>query len=273
MSSPVPPKLRCRPCSRRPADGAATSPCAKWGRSVDLTHFSEGGLSRNDECVETIISDASAMFDSYLEATRGHSFCRIDARLGDGNFSYPESTLQADAAGFATAFNCLRRALEDRATFDHCYKAKRAAFDELVRIVTPNSPDPNRFTAHARLWVMDVNTPVPDARTAELLCRTLRNGFAHFNFRYIDVTPSNYFQRISLALPAHIPEPNVANNYRIFICDWNKKRGNFMAPGSDTRIIETHFAHLRYHLFMFLARFFTEPNRPYSDILTGEAIA
>lgn len=222
---------------------------------------------------KTIISDARVMFESYLEATRGHSFRRIDAQSDDGNFFYPESTLQADAAGFANAFNCLRRTLEDKATFDYCYHVKRMAFDELARIVIPNTPDSKRFTTQARFWVMDVATPVLDARTAELLCRTLRNGFAHFNFRYINVTPSNYFQRLGLALPAHIPEPDVAQNYRIFICDWNKRRGDFMAPGSDTRIIETHFAHLRYHLFMFLARFFTAPNHSYVDILTGETIA
>jgi hypothetical protein len=59
-----------------------------------------------------------------------------------------------------------------------------------------------------------------------------------------------------------------------YICDRNKQRGGFMDPNSDTRIIETHFAHLRYHLFMFLARFFSEPDHePYQDILTGQSIS
>jgi hypothetical protein len=223
---------------------------------------------------KAIVSDACVMFDCYLEATRGPAFRRIGAQSGDGNFSYPETTLQADAGAFAGAFNCLWRALENHATFDHCYAAKRTAFDEFVRIVTPNAPDPKNFTTHARFWTMDAETPVADARAMRLLCKTLRNGFAHFNFRYIDVTPLNYFQRMSLALPTHIPEPDLARNYRIFICDWNKRCGDFMGLGSDTRIIETHFAHLRYHLFMFLARFFTEPDHdPYVDILTGETIA
>src|SRR5947208_2236268 len=120
---------------------------------------------------------------------------------------------------------------------------------------------------------MDVQMPISGAQGVRLLCRTLRNGFAHFNFRYINVAPSLYFPQMNLALPAHIPQPDVAKNYRIFICDWNKHRGGFLDPDSDTRIIETHFAHLRYHLFMFLARFFTKPDRePYRDILTGQPI-
>jgi hypothetical protein len=164
-------------------------------------------------------------------------------------------------------------ALKTETTFGYYYAAKTAAFSELVRIITPNEPDPQGFTAHARFWKMNVHMPICGAKGVRLLCRTLRNGFAHFNFRYIDVAPLRYFPQMNLALPAHIPEPDVANNYRIFICDWNKQRGDFMDPDSDTRIIETHFAHLRYHLFMFLARLFTEPDRePYRDILTGQPI-
>ena len=220
---------------------------------------------------KAIVSDARAIFDSYLEATRHVSFCRI-VPLGGGNFRYPETTIQVDALAFAGVLNCLWGALQDQATFDRCYDAKQRAFDELVRIVTPNAPDPQNFATHARFWRMDAEATVSDAKSVRSVCRTLRNAFAHFNFRYIDVTPSKYFERMSLALPTHIPEPGLARNYRIFICDW--KCGAFMAPDSDTRIIETHFAHLRYHLFMFLARFFTEPDHdPYVDILTGKMIA
>jgi hypothetical protein len=223
---------------------------------------------------QATVSDARVVFNYYLEATSAPSFRRIGLQCHDGSFVYPETTCQVDAAAFAGAFNCLWRALETRTTFNYYYTAKTAAFAELVRIVTPNKADPCGFTAHARFWTMGVQMPIEGAKGVRLLCRTLRNGFAHFNFRYINVAPSRYFLQMNLALPTHIPQPDVANNYRIFICDWNKDRAGFMDPESDTRIIETHFAHLRYHLFMFLARFFTEPDRePYRDILTGRPIA
>jgi hypothetical protein len=77
---------------------------------------------------------------------------------------------------------------------------------------------------------------------------------------------------MGLSLPRHLPQPDVACHYRIFICDWKNGR-DFMGPDSDTRIIETHFAHFRYHLFMFLARFFSDPEHEvYKDILTLQPI-
>jgi uncharacterized RDD family membrane protein YckC len=48
-----------------------------------------------------------------------------------------------------------------------------------------------------------------------------------------------------LALPDNIPDPDLQSNYRIFICDWNPRKGGFMDLSSDTRVIETDFAHFR----------------------------
>jgi hypothetical protein len=63
-------------------------------------------------------------------------------------------------------------------------------------------------------------------------------------------------------------EPTLAKNYRAFICDWKRKA--FGDAGSDSRMIGIHLAHFRYHLFRYLARFFSEPGRePYIDIVIG----
>jgi len=162
--------------------------------------------------------------------------------------------------------------MEDQATFDRYYEAKPLAFADLARNVTPNEPDVRGFTTHARFWNAATQVPVTDKEGMRSLCRTLRNGLAHFNFRYVNVAPSEYFSRMGLPLPGHLPQPNEAQHYRIFICDWNPKY-SFMDPRSDTRIIETHFAHFRYHLFMFLARLFSTPeHEPYEDILTQQLI-
>ena len=228
-----------------------------------LTHDAQG-----------ILGDARTIFDYYLAATQYPSFIRIGGKVANGIFWYPENTVQVDVGAFAGVFICLWRAIAIGKNFRYYYMTKPEAFAELARIVTPNDPDTREFTSHARFWKFNVRTPVIGVDGMKELCRTLRNGFAHFNFRYIDVAPSDYFRQMNLLLPNFIPQPDVANNYRIFICDWNKSgTKKFMEPDSETRIIETHFAHLRYHLFMFLARLFSEPDHQYKDILTLQTIS
>lgn len=213
-----------------------------------------------------IISDARGAFDYYLAATK--TFCR-STPLANGTFFYPEDTIQADAGAFAGIFTCVWRAMEDKQAFKLYYKANPLAFGSLAQIVTPNPDDAQGFTRYARFWQHDKATPVADESGMRSLCRTLRNGLAHFNFRYVDVAPCEYFPKIGLALPPHIPQPDIAGHYRIFICDWNSKKGSFMDSGSDTRMIETHFAHFRYHLFMFLARLCSASDHSiYEDVLT-----
>jgi hypothetical protein len=115
---------------------------------------------------------------------------------------------------------------------------------------------------------------VPKDNTWNLL-KTLRDGFGHFNYRLHDLSPDVYFKDIGLPLaPAlAVPdrEPHKRDNYRVFICDWRAgKQGTkrFLTEGSDTRIAETNFAHLRYHLYCFLARFFMHHcGGDYVDIL------
>jgi hypothetical protein len=218
---------------------------------------------------ENLVADARVAFDCYLAAT--NTFCRTKL-LADGNFMYPKDTIQADVAAFAGSFIYVWRAIENCPTFDQYYAAKPLAFKELARIVTPNDQDAQGFTSHARFWKYATPTPVTDRDGMRSLCRTLRNGLAHFNFRYVDVAPSEYFPRMGLTLPPYVLQPDIAGHYRIFICDWKKSK-TFMDPKSDTRIIETHFAHFRYHLFMFLARLFSAPGHElYEDILTRQPI-
>lgn len=220
-----------------------------------------------------IVTDACAVFESYLSVTSGSAVRRLNPQDADGNYLYPEATVQVDSLAFAGVFNFLWGALKDQRTFEYFYSTKPRAFQELKRIVTPSHPDPRGLTACARFWVLDHVSQVTAASETQRFCRTLRNGFAHFNFRYMNESPRGYFDHMGLSLPNHIPDPDSARNYRIFICDW-RPRTIFMSPDSDTRIVETHFAHLRYHLFTFLAYFFVEQGiHRYTDILTGAPIS
>jgi hypothetical protein len=226
-----------------------------------------------------VIEDAQAIFDSYLAATPDPPFVRTVTQ--GGHFLYPEPTIQTDTVAFSAIFTCLWRALEDDSAFDHYHTQKITAFHEILRIVTPNESDPHDFASQARFWSLDkagqlVQLAPTGTKDLNELCWTLRNGFSHFNFRYVDLPPAKYFERLGLPLPPSVPAPAMPNNYRIFICDWRIREGGrsmrFLDPRSDRRVIETHFAHLRYHLFRFLARFFAKPGYAYQDILTQEWI-
>lgn len=216
----------------------------------------------------SVLVDAREIFDQYLRAT-DESFVRTKP-LPAGGYEYPEATVQADCAAFAMVFTCLWRAIGSSQVFQSYYALKPLAFNELANMVTP---DAYSGTTSGGFWVQQGVNLVPTSPRTETdmrkLCRTLRNGFCHFNFRYINVAPRNYFQQLGLPLPGIIFAPDVVDNYRVYICDWKNHKRGFMDPGSDTRIIETQFARLRYHLFRFLALFFTEPEKPpYKDILT-----
>ena len=123
-------------------------------------------------------------------------FCRATLREGR-TYIYPEATIQADAGAFAGVFTSVWQIIQP--TFDQYYGNKPAAFEELARIVTPNKPDKEGFTSHARFWKNATKAPVTDSDSMRSLCRPLRNGLGHFNFRYVDMSPSEYFAKMRRA--------------------------------------------------------------------------
>jgi hypothetical protein len=220
------------------------------------------------------LADARAMFDYYLRLTAEAPFKRTESRPG-GGFLYPIESVQADMAAFAGVFSCVWQAIASRPVFTHYYAAKPDAFIELRKIVTGND---DGYAQQARFWIQDAaGSDVVPCDPATLDCmwslgRTFRNGLNHFQFRYIHTSPDDYFDRLGHPMPTAMKavsrQPSSPDNYRIFIFDFTPSVG-CLQPGSNTRIIETLLAHLRYHLFCFLGRFFTEPNdSPYTDILT-----
>ncbi|MBX3229106.1 MAG: hypothetical protein KIT84_02110 [Labilithrix sp.] len=220
---------------------------------------------------ERDLRDARVLFTNYLTLTR-HWVRQIPQETGV--FLYPSDTIESDSMVFASIFSCVWEAIKFPPIFRSYLAAKPDAFIELRKIINPNA---DGYAAHARFWVNNgSDTDVIECKglTAECtrnLARTLRNGLNHFNYRYIDVTPSAYFDNLGLSLPPAMQsaarEPTLGGNYRIFVVDHGQ--AGFMRPNSDTRIVETLFAHLRYHLFCFLARILTEPGDAYvTDILT-----
>jgi hypothetical protein len=205
------------------------------------------------------IKDAWNLFDSYLTLNGGVIRC---FPIGPGNFMYPHPIAQQDMMVFSTIFTIVWEEIKDykeakppapsSGVFSGEYTGKPDAFAELANLAIPNG-----------FWVMDEfgpkptlkRQPVADEPTMFSLGRTLRNGFNHANYRYDDLSPDKYFARLDMTTPDGVTDADKANNFRIFICD-HRMNTKLMAPGSKTRILDVPFAHLRYHLHLFLAKFF-----------------
>ena len=220
------------------------------------------------------IDDARGLFNDYMDLTKPAIRC-VPIEGQENAYTYPARENQQDMMVFATIFTCVWQAIKgDFGTHYNNPVKKAQAFWQLERLTVPN-PD-SRYNAFFR----QVGTTIPpcDVMTEDgmrHLCRTLRNGFNHFNFRYDNMAPDAYFVRLGKPIPASVRDVTTVANYRIFICDHltsARRAGatvplNMMDPGSDTRILEVGFAHLRYHLYGFLSRFFeAEGGRAHVDL-------
>ncbi len=219
---------------------------------------------------DDIIDDTRGIFERYLAKTKSDK--RIE-NLSNGRWLYPIETIEADMMVFSQLFSCLWMVFGEKAAFKSHQNASPDVFQELTVIVTKLVPtDEDRAFWSGSDFKRVSTIPFPAAAQYEL-ARTLRNGLSHFNFRFENRSPRDYFARMGLPFPTDISKPDTTDNYRIFICDRTHGK-TFMASDSNSRMVETGFAHLRYHLFRFLGKFFRRPGaHGYIDILTGELIA
>jgi hypothetical protein len=199
------------------------------------------------------IDDARKLFDGYVDLTR-----KMVRAVPEGTyFRYPPLENQQDMMVFAAIFTNVWQAIQK--DFKPYYDGKPRAFDELKKLAIPNSG-----SQHNAFWKQDGATlkpfPVSSEEGVRTLCRTLRNGFNHFNYRYVDLTPDEYFARLTVPTPSGLLHASTRSNYRIFICDHGAGTPanplKLMDLGSKSRVLETGFAHLRFHLYEFLSHFF-----------------
>ncbi len=86
--------------------------------------------------------------------------------------------------------------------------------------------------------------------------RTLRNGFAHFHWRYDDLSASDYWTQqkwdTATAQTAFNLHGRAASNYTAYIVDAYPWNPNKFWDMPDLRVIVTPFGIFRYHLHRFL---------------------
>lgn len=211
------------------------------------------------------LKDAQKLFDQYIDTTWAIPRC-----IGDkAPYTYPEGIAQTDMMVFAAVFTNLWDPIKGdkkkgHPEFDSEYGANPEAFSHLHQLEAGK----DEYAPYNAFYqqVDDRVEPLllSDGDAIHTLCRTLRNGFNHFNYRYVDLCPDDYFKKLGTTTPTGIPDPTVpSQGHRIFICDHGTKKP-LMGKGSDTRILDVGFAHLQKHLYAFLAKFFAaQGGRPF----------
>jgi hypothetical protein len=154
------------------------------------------GEMNKDGTMTTLADEARVLFDNYQQATPSSEFKRLK-ELGPQHFLYFEPHLQADMAVFAGVLANLWEGLRDRTVFAQHFKSKRQAFSAIREMIVPQTP----HAEHTRFWSLNggalTSETLWNEQVAYNMCRTLRNGFSHFHFRYVDDPPVAYFKRMN----------------------------------------------------------------------------
>lgn len=209
-----------------------------------------------------VVQDASELFNNYMTHTRG--VVRSVKNLVGPNYTYPPYETEQDLMVFATIYTCVWEAIKE--DFPRYYNdpAKAPAFKELEHVVEANNDFPFKG-----IWIQDGDAlqhgnplrplAVDNMDGMLALCRTLRNGFNHFNYRWVNEPPDVYFGKLNIPTPHVIQQPQHRQNYRTFLCDWSTSRRNprqFLDRDSNSRVLETSCGIFRQHLHEFLGLFF-----------------
>lgn len=175
-----------------------------------------------------------------------------------GGYIYPNDSLMSDLVVLAALYSEVVQAFDDhcsRAALADTIKADAYLTSQVLRIVQGSRPD----DLDGAFWEFDRDSTAPvDLRLAvssrlQSLLRTMRNGFAHFHWRYDNLSSLDYWKAQSWSTAnsksAFGLERRPPKNYMAYIADaraWDP--GRFWAL-EDLRIVVTPYGVLRYHLF------------------------
>lgn len=192
------------------------------------------------------------VFTTYMTATQN---LQRSVKINDKDHRYPEKTVEMDLHVFSGLFCQLwETRYKNRQAAHHSFKAlfemKDSPLRTLIGCIWAGS-----FFCNSRLYIKE--EVLADEDLAYEFCRTLRNGFNHFNFSYCNKSTQDYFNEIGITKPTEFPD-KFADNYRVYIYDHT---GNWLDQHSNSRAIEVQYHELRYSMHLFLRELLT-PNAP-----------
>jgi hypothetical protein len=206
------------------------------------------GLPRDKQ--STLLTVAKPKFDAYLSIT---SNLQRSVWHPQGFFIYPDQTMIADVVYLWAVFSDVYEILGKSDGLSTIVRGEAGLRGDIQRIIEDGSYW-HSPTGRASLERVPPHEAV-DTQLKHVL-RTLRNGFAHSNWLYEDLSALEYWKKrgwqTANALPAFDLQNRPRKNYMTYIADakrWDPQ--NFWGL-DDLRILVTPSPILRYHLHLFL---------------------
>lgn len=189
-------------------------------------------------------------FNAYFSFTR--NLVRYVHQTERQCYIYPNDSMISDLTVLWALFSETCAALESYTKFEQYLDTNLLAKKSLTLFIN---------TSEFEFWASDKDTLYKvDLKAVRLgkIARTLRNGFAHFHWRYEDLSAKDYWEKQKWGQNGPPDAFNfigrTQNNYMLYIADADVKIWNPLEfwQMKDLRIVVTKCADLRYHLHLFL---------------------
>lgn len=208
---------------------------------------------------DRIMRGIKPKFDAYFTFTSSAQG-QCQRSYPDGkNFRYSDASMISDLTVLWSLFNDLYEAVHGPARLASIIVRDPYLQSQLFRIVEGAAPDDQ----DGSFWIYQTNgigqvplqAAMQPANLSQIL-RTMRNGFAHFNWHYDDLSALDYWQAQGWSVANHEPAFQLLNrgkrNYMAYIADAKPWKPERFWQMTNLRILVTHYGVLRYHLHLLL---------------------
>lgn len=209
------------------------------------------------ESLDILETSVRPKFNAYFAFTQ--NLTRTMRNTPHAGFIYPDNSVMSDLTILASLFGEIDQAFKDHSTRSDFAAALagdanlREDFRQIVEGESDQSAD-GSFWITSPVGLERVSTDDTIQHHLETLLRTLRNGFAHFHWRYDNLSARDYWdtQKWSTqgAPVAFDLNNRPAKNYMTYIADGKCWAPNRFWNLKDLRILATPIPCLRYFLHL-----------------------
>jgi hypothetical protein len=198
---------------------------------------------------DVLLTSIKPRLNAYMTMTDGATRARPNP---DGSFTYPDETMMTDITLFWTLFNDVNAAFKSKVQIEAAIVA-----DPILENAFRGLFAKGEFWYSPRKGVGNLQQMKSIAASEyETIWRTFRNGFAHFNWRYENLSALDYWTKqgwdIAGAIASFGLDGRKADNYLAYIADGMNWKPSAMWQLKDLRIVVTPTVELRYSLHLFL---------------------
>src|SRR5437667_3070280 len=174
-----------------------------------LAHLSQG-------VQDVLLTSIKPRLNAYMKMTAGATRARPNP---DGSFTYPDDTMMTNITFFWTLFNDVNAAFKSKVQIEAAIVA-----DPILENAFRGLFAKGEFWYSPRKGVGNLQQMKSIAASEyETIWRTLRNGFAHFDWRYENLSALDYWTKQGWATAGAIASfglaGRTADNYLAYIAD------------------------------------------------------